>query len=182
MTFWVFVTGVLFFGAALAELIIFMGPALFSSANREAKLKEENTKLHHDIAHMDKKLDAAKAATAKTVTEIERLKQESAKLQNQMDDRRIITPILVYRIAQPSPILHRFRATVTKELPPEADPQQLLIWKAPAVIETWAMTPDQATGQANHHFRKELGYTIEPFARTDEPAAAPGAAPASAVA
>ena len=180
MTFWVFVTGVLFFAAGLAELAIFVAPALFSSASREAKLKEEVTKLHHDISHIDKKLDGAKAATAKSLTEIESLKKESSKLQQQLDDKRIITPVLVYRISQPTAVLHRFRATVTKALPSEPDPQQALVWKAPAVIETWAMTPDQATGQANHHFRRELGYTIETFARQDEPAAAaaPAAAPA----
>jgi hypothetical protein len=173
MTLWLLLTGFLFVLALLAESANLLGPQMFAVMGRDGALKDEISQLQRDLAQIEKKFDAAKAATAKSITEIEKLRKEASRLERELDDRRAVVPVLVYRIAQSSATLIRFRAPISKTLPAETDSQQALIWRAPGVIETWSLSPDQAAVQAQHHFRRELGYTVGTFVRPDEPGGTP---------
>ena len=168
MTFWLLLTGMLFFLALLAEAANFVAPDLFSGMTREPALKEEIGRLHHDLTQADKKLETGKASANKAASDIEQLRQEAIRVERELHQRKTVPPVLVYRIAAPSPTLLRYRATVSKTLPDSADPHQVLIWKAPAIVETWATSPRDAALQAEHHFRPELGYIVGAFARRDD--------------
>jgi hypothetical protein len=168
MTIWLLLTGLLFFMALLAEAANFVAPDLFSGMAREPALKEEISRLHHDLTQADKKLETTKASTSKAAAEFEQLRQDSIRLERELNQRKTVPPVLVYRIATPSPTLLRYRATVTKSLPEVADPHQQLVWRAPAIVETWAASPRDATLQAQHHFRPELGYAVSAFVRRDD--------------
>ena len=162
------IAGLLFFVALAVEGFNAVAPDMFTTATREAEIKEEISKLHHDLGMADKKLEASKASADTNAIEIEKLRQETIRLERELNQRKEVPPVLIYRVAPPSPTLLRYRATVTKSLPEDADPQQKLVWRGPAQIETWAISPQQAKDQANHHFRRDLGYAVSAFVRRDE--------------
>jgi hypothetical protein len=168
MTIWLLLAGLLFVLALLAEAANFVAPDMFSTATGEPALKEEISRLHHDLTHAEKRLESTKASATKAVSEIEQLRQESIRLERELNQRKLVQPVLVYRIAPKSPTLLRYRAPVAKSLPEVADPQQALIWKMSGIVETWAASPRDAAIQAQHHFRPELGYSVGAFVRRDD--------------
>lgn len=162
------IAGLLFLLALAVEGFNAVAPDMFTAATREAAIKEEISKLHHDLNMADKKLETSKASADSNAAEIEKLRQESIRLERELTQRKEVPPVLVYRIGPPSPTLLRYRASVSKSLPEDADPQQKLVWRAPAQVETWAMSPQQAKEQASHPFRRDLGYAVGAFTRRDE--------------
>lgn len=168
MTVWLLLAGLLFFLALLGEAANFAAPEMFAGVIREGALKEEISRLHHDLTQAEKKIESTKAAASKNASETEQLRQESSRLERELNQRRNVPPILVYRITPPSPTLLRYRAPVTKSLLDPPDSHQALIWKASCLVETWATSPRQAADQARHHFRPELGYSVGAFVRRDD--------------
>jgi len=168
MSIWLIIAGLLFFVALAVEGFNAVAPDMFAAAVREAEIKEEISELHHDLGMADKKLESSKASADSNAAEVEKLRQESIRLERELNQRKDVPPVLVYRIAPPSPTLLRYRASVTKPLPEDADAQQKLVWRSPAVVETWAISPQQAKEQASHHFRRDLGYAVAAFVRRDE--------------
>lgn len=170
MTVWLLIFGVVAGAALLCEVAIYMGSELFGTAHREATLKEEISKLHHDLTQGEKKIESMKASTRTAGADFDAARQEIARLEHELLKRKTVPPVFVYRVGPPSPTQLRYRAPLTKRLPPEPEPHQALIWKTPCLVETWAHTPRQASQQAVQQFRTELGYAVGGFVRRDEPA------------
>jgi hypothetical protein len=171
MTFWLLIFGVVAAAALLCEVAVHMAPELFAAHSRESALKEEVSKLHHDLSTAEKKIESMLASSKATDSEIEAARLEINRLDRDVVQRKRVPPILIYRIGPPSPTQLRYRAPITKQLPSDAEPNQALVWRTPCVVETWAHTPRQASQQASQQFRAELGYSIGAFVRRDEPAA-----------
>jgi len=170
MTFWLLIFGVVAGAALLCELAVRLAPELFAANSRESALKEEVSKLRHDLTTAEKKIASMLASTRAADAEVEAARIEINRLERELLQRKRVPPILIYRIGPPSPTQLRYRAPVTKQLPGEPESHQALVWRTPCVIETWAHTPRQAGQQAAQQFRAELGYSIGAFVRRDEPA------------
>lgn len=170
MTVWLLIFGVVAGAALLCELAINMAAELFGTSDRESAIKEEISKLNHDLTQADKRIASLKASTRAANGEIEAARQEVLRLEHEMTKRKTVPPILVYRIGPPSPTQLRYRAPLAKRLPPEPEPHQALVWRTPCFIETWAHSPRHAAQQASQQFRTELGYAVGAFVRRDEPA------------
>lgn len=170
MTFWLLIFGVVAGAALLCELAVHVAPELFAAHSRESALKEEVSKLRHDLATAEKKIESMLTSTRAAGAEIEAARIEINRLERELVLRKRVPPILIYRIGPPSPTQLRYRAPLTKQLPGEPEPHQALVWHTPCIVETWAHTPRQAGQQALQQFRAELGYSIGAFVRRDEPA------------
>jgi len=170
MTFWLLIVGVVAGAALLCELAVRLAPELFAAHSRESALKEEVSKLHHDLTTAEKKIESMMASTRASEAEIEAARVEINRLERELSQRKRVPPILIYRIGPPSPTQLRYRAPISKKLPAEPEPHQALVWRTPCLVETWAHTPRQASQQANQQFRAELGYAVGAFVRRDEPA------------
>lgn len=170
MTIWLLIFGVVAAAALLCEVAAQLGPELFAANSREAALKEEISKLHHDLTTADKKIDSMKTSTRASDAEIETARVEINRIDREIVQKRRVPPVLIYRIGPPSPTQLRYRAPISKQLPAQAEAHQSLVWRTPCVVETWAHTPRAAAQQAHQQFRPELGYTLGAFVRRDEPA------------
>lgn len=168
MTFWLLIFGVVAGAALLCEVALQLAPDLFGTARREGALKEEISKLNHDLTQAEKRIGSLKTSTRAADSEIEAARQEIIRLDREMTQRRNVPPVFIYRIGPPSPTQLRYRAPLNKRLPPEPEPHQALVWKTSCLVETWANTPRQASQQAGQQFRAELGYTVGAFMRRDE--------------
>ncbi|MBV8535740.1 MAG: hypothetical protein JO128_09115 [Alphaproteobacteria bacterium] len=170
MTFWLLIFGIVAAAALLCELAVHAAPELFSTHSREAALKEEVSKLRHDLSTAEKKIESMLASSKATDGEIEAARLEINRLERELAQRKRVTPILVYRIGPPSPTQLRYRAPITKQFSGEPEPHQALVWRTPCIVETWAHSPRAASQQASQQFRAELGYSVGAFVRRDEPA------------
>lgn len=170
MTVWLMIFGVVAGAALLCELAVRMAPDLFGTSRREGTLKEEIGKLHHDLTTAEKKIGGLKDALRASGTQMESARQELTRLERDLNQKKRVPPVLVFRIGPPSPTQLRYRAPITKQLAPEAEPTQALIWRTPCVVETWASSPRQAAQHGSQQFRAELGYAVGAFLRRDEPA------------
>ncbi len=170
MTFSLLIFGVVAGAALLCELAVRLAPELFAANSRESALKEEVSKLHHDLTAAEKKIESMKVSTRAADTEIEAARVEIHRLERELAQRKRVPPILIYRIGPPSPTQLRYRAPITKQLPAAPEPDQALVWRTPCIVETWANTPRHASQQASQQFRAELGYSVGAFVRRDEPA------------
>ena len=170
MTFWLLIFGVVAGAALLCELAVRIAPELFAAHSRESALKEEVSKLHHDLSAAEKKIESMLASSKATDAEIEAARIEINRLERDFVQRKRVPSILVYRIGPPSPTQLRYRAPITKQLPGQPEPHQALVWRTPCLVEIWANTPRHAGQQAGQQFRTELGYSIGAFVRRDEPA------------
>jgi septal ring factor EnvC (AmiA/AmiB activator) len=170
MTLWLLIFGVVAGAALLCEVIAHLAPELFATNSREAALKEEISKLHHDLTTADKKIASMKTSTRASDAEIEAARLEINRIDREITQKKRVPPNLIYRIGPPSPTQLRYRAPITKQLPEQAEAHQTLVWRTPCAVETWAHTPRQAAQQAHQQFRPELGYSLGAFVRRDEPA------------
>jgi hypothetical protein len=168
MTFWLLIFGVVAGAALLCEIAVRLAPDLFAGQSRESALKEEVSKLRHDLTMADKKIESMKAAGRSADAEIEAARIEINRLEREHNQRKRVPPVFIYRIGPPSPTQLRYRAPITKQLPEQADAHQTLVWRTSSLVETWAHTPRQATQQAMQQFRAELGYSVGAFVRRDE--------------
>lgn len=168
MTVWLLIFGIVAGAALLCELAVHMAPDLFGTARREAALKEEVSKLHHDLTQAEKKIGGLKDASRAADTQIDTARQEMMRLERDLAQRKRVPRLLVFRIGPPSPTQLRYRAPITKKLAATPEPHQALLWGAPCMVEIWAHTPRHAGQQASQQFRAELGYAVGAFVRRDE--------------
>jgi hypothetical protein len=170
MTFWLLIFGVVAGAALLCELAVRLAPELFAANSRESALKEEVSKLRHDLSTAEKKIESMLTSTRAADAEIEAARLEINRLERELVQRKRVPAILVHRIGPPSPTQLRYRAPITKQFSGEPEAHQALVWRTPCIVEIWANTPRQAGQQAAQQFRAELGYSIGAFVRRDEPA------------
>jgi hypothetical protein len=170
MTVWLLIFGIVAGAALLCELAVHMASDLFGTTHREAALKEEVGKLHHDLTHAEKKIGGLKDSRRAAETQMEAARQELTRLERDLNQRKRVPPVFVFRIGPPSPTQLRYRAPITKQFPADPEPTQALIWRTPCLVETWATSPRQAAQYAGQQFRAELGYAVGAFVRRDEPA------------
>jgi hypothetical protein len=170
MSMWLLIFAVVAAAALLCEVAARLAPELFAANSREGAIKEEISKLHHDLTTADKKIESMRAASRTSDTEIEAARLEANRLDRELVLKRRVPPVLIYRIGPPTPTQLRYRAPITKQLPEQVEPHQSLVWRTPCVVETWAHTPRAAAQQAHQQFRPELGYSVGAFVRRDEPA------------
>jgi hypothetical protein len=168
MTFWLLIFGVVAGAALLCEVTVHLAPELFAGRSRESALKEEVSKLHHDLTTAGKRIESMRTATRASDAEVEAARIEINRIDRELAQRKRVPPVLIYRIGPPSPTQLRYRAPITKALPEQTETHQTLIWRTPCVVETWAHTPRAATQQAQQQFRPELGYSVGAFVRRDE--------------
>ena len=168
MTIWLLIFGVVAGAALLCEVVVHLAPELFAANSREATIKEEISKLHHDLTTVDKKIESMKTSTHTSDAAIEAARVEINRIDREITQKKRVPPVLIYRIGPPSPTQLRYRAPLTKQLPDQAEAHQTLVWRRPCVVETWAHTPRAAAQQAHQQFRPELGYSLGAFVRRDE--------------
>ena len=106
----------------------------------------------------------------KALADLDRAKTAYHDLEKEMSRRQRVEPVLVYQIGQETETGIRFRATVSKALPAEPDPNQKRLWGRQNFVEVWTASEDKARTLAADQFPAKHGYTIGAFVRTGDDA------------
>lgn len=149
--------------ATAVEVLNLVAPDFLAGLHREAALKESIAKTQVEIAESEKRLHSLRAGLRNAHLDVHRAADGLEKLDEKFAERRRVDPILVYPIASTNKTSGRYRAPLSKVLPPEPEESQTLIWAKTAFVEVEANGPEEAHRIALRQFPAQHGYVIGAF-------------------
>jgi hypothetical protein len=160
----------LFVIAVILEAVLFLGADKLLDTRRRSALQESLEKAMADLQEARGRVEQKRAALRGAVEEAGRALAEREKADAELAESRKHVPTLVYLLGEVGSG-QRYRAPLSKELPPTAEPPQKLVWACRNFVEVWASSADSASGIATSQFSPQLGYAVGEFtAVTSEPA------------
>lgn len=150
--------------AVVVELFNFFAKDLFFGGRATEAIKESIRKTQSELRAADKKLDSLRTSRRGVVAEFERATSKVEDLDKELRRTPDVPPALVHMLASTTGFGSRYRASITKTLPPDADENQVLLWKYAAFVDVTADGADEASATARRQFPESHGYNIGPFA------------------
>jgi hypothetical protein len=157
----------LFVVAAALEATLLVASDILFGAGRTKALEAEIRQTQEDLKEAAKRLEAH--------NEGERLLASMSEIDKQVAQTMRVRPVLIHTAGQGGTGM-RFRASVSKQLPPEPEPKQKLIWDHDNYVEVWTDNVDTARQVAVRQFAPEAGYTVGEFTMIAPPLAPEAAA------
>lgn len=153
--------------AVLVEAFNLLGRDIFFGGRAQEAIKESIRKTQSELRAADKKLDSLRATRRGVVAELERTTQKIEDIEKELRRTPDVPPALIHSVATTG-FGGRYRATLSKTLPPEADENQVLLWKHNAFVEVAAAGPEEAYDAARRQFPESHGYAIGRFTPVDK--------------
>ena len=149
--------------ALVVELLNIFGKEFFNGGRAQEQLKESIRKTQSEIRAADKKLDSMRATRRTAARDLEKVMAKIEDLEKAMRRPSDAPPLLVHSVSGPG-FGNRYRATITKTLPGDADEHQVLLWKQQNVVDVaGAPSPEEAAEAARRQFPESHGYAFGPF-------------------
>jgi Tfp pilus assembly protein PilN len=145
-------------GVAL-EVLLNFGKHLLTGTRKHAVLEEQIQKAQEDLRVSQQKIEERRAALRAAVQDFDRTKSNLQAAEKAFQDSQKVVPTLVHVIGIPYSGV-RFRAMVTKDLPPKPDRSQQRIWACNNFIEVWADDANAAKAAITKQFQEKQGYKV----------------------
>lgn len=167
--------------AAALEALLLFGKEFILDERKVEELEKSLQQAYGDQREAKTRFDAKRAELLKTVEDRERQTKLIRETDKAFAASQKLLPTLIHTIGQAYDGL-RFRATISKELPPMADKNQRLIWDCPNLVEVWSTDLETAQAALAKQFPAKQGYTVGELAivETKPPAGSPESAEAAA--
>ncbi len=164
------------FGAALEAFLSF-GKGYLLGTRQNAALDESIKGAQADLLASKKKIDERRAALKAAADDADRARGEMQEADKLFAESQKVIPTLVHVIGMPYSGM-RFRASVSKDLPPSPVRSQKMIWGCNNFVEVWADDLGAAAALAAKQFQEKQGYKVGELVPFDpEPRPAAEAAP-----
>lgn len=160
----------LFMVAAALEATLLVASDILFGAGRTKALEAEIRQTQEDLKEAAKRLKDRSSRLHEAHHDGERLLASMNEIEKQASQTLRVRPVLVHTAGQGGTGM-RFRASVSKQLPPEPEPKQKLIWDHDNYVEVWTDNADAARQVAVRQFAPEAGYTVGEFAMIAPPLA-----------
>ncbi|HTP85012.1 MAG TPA: hypothetical protein VMQ11_18810 [Alphaproteobacteria bacterium] len=145
-------------GVALEALLNF-GKQFLLGERKHATLEEQIQKAQEDLRVSQKKIEERRTELRAAVDDFERTKSTLQDAEKAFQESQKVVPTLVHVIGMPYSGA-RFRALVTKDLPPKPDRSQQRIWACNNFIEVWADDINAAKLAIAKQFQEKQGYKV----------------------
>ena len=146
------------FGVVLEALLNF-GKDFLLATRKHAALDEEIQKAQEDLRVSKQKIEDRRATLRAAIEEADRQKSDLQAAEKAFQESQKVVPTLVHTIGMPYSGA-RFRAMVTKDLPPKPDRSQQRIWTCKNFVEVWADDIDAARTAITKQFQEKQGYKV----------------------
>lgn len=156
---------------AMLEVIRPLLPELFANLHRENDLRESIRLAQADGVAARKRADALAGAANAVREEAARAQAAHDDIEREMEQRRKVPPVLVFLAGSVDEVAggaHRaFRATITKKLKHEPEPNQIAIWSRPCFVEAHCFSAAEAKIEAHLQFPAAHGYAVGRFSEIE---------------
>jgi hypothetical protein len=154
--------------AVVVEVLNLLAREFLSGVRREDALREDLRKLQEDLAEAARKLASQKGDLRRALGDLDVQKNACLEVEKEMSKRQRVEPVLVHLLGPETGVGFRYRASLTKELPENADSHQKKLWSRKNFVEVWVATEEKALSIADDQFAAKQGYRMGPFERTGD--------------
>ena len=145
-------------GVAL-EVLLNFGKDFLLGRRRHEVLDEQIQKAQEDLKVSQQKINERRTELRAAIEDFDRTKATLQAAEKDFQESQKVVPTLVHVIGIPYSGL-RFRAFVTKDLPPKPDRSQQRIWACKNYIEVWADDANAAKTAIAKQFQEKQGYKV----------------------
>jgi hypothetical protein len=152
----------LFIIAAALELFLFLGKDYLLDTRRRAALEASLRQSYVDLQEAKKRIEVERAVLIAAIDEADRQRAALSEADEAFARSQKIMPSLIHTLGERNSGI-RFRAPLSKQLPPTPEASQKLIWSCRNFVDVWASDLHAARQTAEKQFRTKLDYDVGEF-------------------
>ena len=147
-------------GLAVAlEILLNFGREFLLGTRRQAALDAQIQQAQADLRVSQQRIEERRKALRAAADDADHQRAALKAADQAFAESQKVTQSLVHVVGQPLSGT-RFRAPITKDLPPTPDRSQKMIWSCNNFIEVWAADIDEAKALLAKQFQEKQGYKV----------------------
>ena len=155
----------LFLCVAAVECFFLLGQDYLLGTRQRAALETALRQSYIDLQTTRKRLESARAVLVAAIDEAEKQRAQLQDAERAFQQSQKILPNLIHTLGTRGDGM-RFRAAISKRLPPKPEPAQGLLWSCQNFLDVWAGDIETARQMAARQFPGKQQYAIGEFAAT----------------
>ncbi len=159
--------GIIFLAAVAFEALLMFGQDKLFSNKQRIDMEAELEKTYGDLREAKQRIEDRRAQLMTLIDDHDKQRAQIQEADKQFTESQKALPSLVHVIGLPHSG-HRFRAKVTKDLPPTPDKSQRVVWACNNFLEIWADDVEDAKAKAAKQFAGKQGYTVGDVTAIDD--------------
>ena len=162
------ILSLLFVCVFAVELLLLFGKDRLLGTRRRTALETALRQSYADLQEAKKQIDAARAALLQAIENADGERSRRLEADRAFKRSQKILPNLIHTLGD-SGTGTRFRAPLSRQLPPKPEPSQELVWSCKNFVEVWAGDAETARRTAVRQFSTTHHYEIGEFTALPRP-------------